>query len=67
MQAHHGYHYEGLAVLLIWAVFIALAIVFEDQARRLQPWVFLLLMVAVTALSIAGEVMLFRRHVRSHR
>jgi len=67
MNVHHGYRYEGLAVLIIWAVFIALAVVFEDAARRLLPWAFLLLMIAVTGLSIAGEVMLYRQHVRAHR
>ena len=33
---HHGYRFEGLSVLLIWAVFIGLVVIFDDAARRLQ-------------------------------
>lgn len=67
MHLHHGYRFEGLPVLIIWTVFIGLAILFEAEVRRLQPWAFFLLMVLVTAISVVGEVLLYRVHTRSSR
>lgn len=67
MNRNHGYRFEGLSVLIFWAALFVGVFVFEEEARRLHAWAFLLLMFVVTALSIAGEYVLYRVHARSSR
>ncbi len=54
MHLYRGYRFEGLAVLVIWVAFLVLVFVFEESARQLLPWAFMLLMAIVVALCVAG-------------
>jgi cell division protein FtsW (lipid II flippase) len=60
MHLYRGYRFEGLAVLVIWTAFLVLVFLFEEEARRLLPWAFILLMGLVIALCVAGEYILYR-------
>ncbi len=60
MHLYRGYRFEGLAVLVIWVAFLVLVYVFEESARQLLPWAFMLLMAIVVALCVAGEYILYR-------
>ncbi len=60
MHLYRGYRFEGLAVLVIWTAFLVLVFIFEDGARQLLPWAFILLMVIVIGLCVAGEYILYR-------
>ena len=55
MHLYRGYRFEGLAVLVIWAAFLVLVFIFENAARQLLPWAFILLMALVVGLCVAGE------------
>jgi hypothetical protein len=67
MHLYHGYRFEGLSFLIFWAALFVGVFVFEEEARRLHAWAFFFLMFVVTVLSIAGEYILYRFHVRSSR
>ncbi len=60
MHFYHGYRFEGLAVLVIWLAFLVLVFIFEEAARSLLPWAFMLLMALVVGLCVAGEYLLYK-------
>jgi membrane protein YdbS with pleckstrin-like domain len=65
MSIYHGYRFEGLSVLVIWTAFLILVFIFDEPARRLLPWAFVILMGLVVGLCVAGEYVLYRIHARS--
>jgi len=66
MHLHHGYRFEGLFALIVWAAFFALVLIFDAQARQLRPWAFLLVMALITGTSVIGETVLYRLHSRKN-
>ncbi len=65
MHLYHGYRFEGLPVLIIWAAFLVLVFIFDEGARQLLPWAFVLLMALAIGLCVAGEYILYRINARS--
>ena len=65
MHIYRGYRFEGLPVLIIWTAFFVLALMFEEEARKLHAWAFLLLMALVTGLCVASGYILYRIHAGS--
>lgn len=66
MHIHHGYRFEGLIALIVWAAFFALVLIFDEETRRLKPWAFLVLMALIIGASVIGENILYRLHSRRH-
>ena len=57
---YHGYPYEGVPTLIIWIVFFVGVLIFEEAARQILAWAFLMLMAIVTAASVVCEYLLYR-------